>query len=104
MNIDYTKTINDQELLHETRVILSLIYRDYICTAEKRNSLIKSDKEDLERIENELREKYNPDNLFKKKKDTEDTNIPKEENAIIEVKKGNIFRRILNKIKAFFRK
>lgn len=80
-----------------------MIYRDYICTAEKRNALIQADKKELERIENELREKYNPDNLFKKKEETENTSIPKE-NAIIEVKKESIFRKIINKIKAFFKK
>ena len=101
VNIDYTKSINEQELLQETRVVLSLIYRDYICSPEKRNTLIQVDKEELARIENELREKYNPDNLFKNRKRTEDMNSP-EENAIIEVKKENIFKRILNKIKAIF--
>ena len=29
VNIDYTKSINEQKLLQDTRVILALIYRDY---------------------------------------------------------------------------
>lgn len=47
VNIDYTKTINEQELLRETRVILSLIYRDYLCTDEQRKEIILNDKKNL---------------------------------------------------------
>ena len=35
-DIDFTKSINQQNLLKETRTILSLIYRDYICDKDKK--------------------------------------------------------------------
>ena len=38
-NIDFTKSINQQSLLKETRIILSLIYRDYICDVNKKKEL-----------------------------------------------------------------
>ena len=68
VNIDYTKTINEQELLRETRVILSLIYRDYLCTDEQRKEIILNDKE-------ELNEKYeiNFEKIKNKRKKTYDT-------------------------------
>ena len=66
-NIDYTKSINKQELQRGTRVILSIIYRDYLCDYEKKKELMQNDNIELKKIEEELREKYNIDNLFKKK-------------------------------------
>lgn len=66
-SIDYTKSINEQELQRGTRVILSIIYRDYLCDDEKKKELMQNDNIELKKIEDELREKYNADNLFKKK-------------------------------------
>ena len=36
VNIDYSQSIVNQNLLHETKVLLSLIYRDYICDEKKK--------------------------------------------------------------------
>ncbi len=47
VKIDYGKSINEQELLHETRIILSLIYRDYLCSPEKRKELMEADRKEL---------------------------------------------------------
>ena len=101
VNIDYTKSINDQELQKGTRVILALIYRDYLCSQEERENLIKQDKEILEKIEEEKREKYNYDNIFKNKETPE---IKKEIVAIVEYKQSNFILKILNKIKKFLNK
>ena len=68
VNIDYTKSITEQELLKDTKVILGLIYRDFLCDKEKRKELIEQDKKSILEYEKSLREKYNPDNLFNKKK------------------------------------
>lgn len=43
-NLDFTKNLNDMDLLQETRVLLSLVYRDFICSPEERMELIKKDK------------------------------------------------------------
>ena len=65
VEIDYNKSINEQKLLKDTKIILSIIYRDYLCSEEKKKELIEKDKADLVRYEKELREKYNPDKIFK---------------------------------------
>jgi len=100
VNIDYTQNLNKQELQKGTRVILSLIYRDYLCTPEEREILIQKDKEELKRIEEEIREKYNIDNLFKKKEEDK----PKEEMQMIKIEKETFWTKILNKIKLFFKR
>lgn len=103
-NIDYSKSINQQELQKGTRVILSIIYRDYLCSSEKKKELMQNDEEELKRIEQELREKYNPDNLFKMKNNNSYFE-EKQENClqIIEYKE-NFFVRIIKKIKNIYEK
>lgn len=95
-NIDYSKSINEQELQRETRIILSLIYRDYLCSENERKKIVEQDNEELRQMEQELREKYNPDNLFKNK---QNVNIEQQEIQLIKYEKVNFFTKIINKIK-----
>lgn len=61
------------------------------------------EKEEQIRIENELREKYNPDNLFKKQDQVKNTEeVMTEEVAMVEYKES-IFKRFINKIKSIFK-
>ena len=88
---DYTK--------QETQAILALIYRDYIVSPEQRERLLAEENEELIKAEKQLREKYNPDNIFEKH------NKPQEEhqnNVSITEYKDPIFKRIINIIKRFF--
>lgn len=106
VNIDYTKSINNQKLLKETRAILSLIYRDYICTPEERKILIEVDKEKIKKERELLVEKYNPDNIFKTNKNIQNQKKKTilQENAIIEYKENNFFKKIFDKVRHFFNK
>ena len=106
VNIDYTKNINNQKLLKETRAILSLIYRDYICTPEERKILIEVDKEKIKKERELLVEKYNPDNIFKTNKNIQNQKKKTllQENAIIEYKEKNFFKKIFDKVRHFFNK
>lgn len=101
VNIDYKKNINEQELQKGTRVILSLIYSDYLCSEEERKILIQKDKEALEKIEEEKREKYNYDNIFKNKKSFE---VNEKNVAIVEYKEPSFIRKILDRIKRLFKR
>ena len=56
--------------MEDTKAILALIYRDYIVSKKEREELIKKEQEEVEK-EEKLREKYNPDNVFKKKEKAE---------------------------------
>lgn len=67
VNIDYSKNLEEQELLQDTKTILGLIYRDFLCDEEKRAELIAQDKKAFIEYQKELRKKYNPDNLFGKR-------------------------------------
>lgn len=138
--IDYSKNINEQKLQHETRVILGLIYRDYLCDPEEREKLLTEERKELQKIEEEKSIKYNPDDLFKNKikpKQNNDTleenkiyinniegqvnensinnvarkinensinNLPEQEKYPIEIKKQNIFTRLITFIKRIINK
>ena len=62
------KNLNDQNLMKETKIILSLLYRSYICNIETRKELEKEDKQKLKRIIEENTKKYDSENLFKNAK------------------------------------
>lgn len=107
VNIDYTKNINEQNLLRETRVILSLIYRDYLCTKEEREKIILKDKKELEQNEQILREKYKIDfekrNAEKNKKEINFEEISKTQ-ALVEIKPKAWYEKLIEKILRFFKR
>ena len=104
VNIDYNKNINDQNLLQDTRAILSLVYRDYLCSPEEKKELIEKDKKELELEEERKREKYNPDNIFKNANTTKIEESEQKENTQIVEYKENIFKKFINKILKFLHK
>ena len=105
VKIDFTDANWDDSIKQETQAILALVYRDYIVSPEERTRLLAEEKEEQIRIENELREKYNPDNLFKKRhrEDEIEENTIQNEVALVEYKE-TIFRRLINKLKRIFHK
>ena len=99
-NINFYDTDWKNHLQEDTQAILALIYRDYILSDDERKELLKAEQEDKLKREKELQEKYNPENLFKKKSDEIETQISNKQ--LIQVKKTSWFRRILNKVFDFF--
>lgn len=100
INIDPEKSLEEQNLLYETKVILSQLYINYWCSKEEREVLIKKEKEQLDKAEKEKREKYSYDNLFKNRKtEIKSDNYSKELLIIDE----NWITKIINKLKRFFK-
>lgn len=99
--IDFSKSNWEDDVKEETQAILALIYREYIVSPEKKRELIRDEREEQKIIENEIRKKYNPDNLFKNERKeiiVENTDLP------IEIKKEKFFNRIICFVKKFFSK
>ena len=97
---DENKTFEEQELLIETKAILANIFRDYWASQEQKEKIIAKQNYDRIKAEEENREKYNPDNLFKKK--VIDENEEKQEQTGLIVYKETILQKILNKFKKLF--
>lgn len=98
--IDPIESLGNQNLQRETLVILAMLNLNYWCESEEeKNNLIKEYAENDKKMEQELREKYNPDNLFKRK----NAAIKVSENTELIEYKENFLIKIWNKIKHFFR-
>lgn len=66
-SIDFSDENWDNTVKEETQCIIALIYRDYICSPDERNILLAEEKAEEKKVQEALREKYNPDNIFKEK-------------------------------------
>ena len=102
--IDTNLPLENQELLQQTKELLTVIYRDYWCNNTEREELDKTLNENELKYQNELREKYNPDNLFKKRENKiYSKQVETEDNSVV-VYKQSLLRKILNKIKRLLRR
>ncbi len=105
-NINQDTPINEQQLKKETKVLLSLIYRDYLVDNEKKKVLIEQDLLEKQKNEEKLKEKYNPNNLFENKiQDIElKEEIEPKNVEMIEYKKPKWYQKLFTKILKFFKK
>lgn len=101
-NMDFNSEKWKEQINDDTKAILALIYRDYIISKDEREKLIQEEIIARNRYEQELRGKYNPDNIFKNKH-REDKKIINN-TQLIEVKKTTWFQKILKNILKIFGK
>lgn len=94
--------LEEQDLLQETIDILAMLKLNYWCTNEEKEELLNLLNENEKKYQEELVEKYNPDNLFKKREETKV--VLSEEGSLIEYKKYTLFDKIKIFIKNIFRK
>lgn len=106
-NINYVpkytddQPLNKQNIQKETLSIIALLHLNYWCeNEEEKKQLRKMFKKNEDKYQRELREKYNPDNMFKN--NIQESTI-KNEVSLIEYKES-IFRKLINKIKSFWYK
>ena len=102
-NISPNIPLKEQNIRKETKEMLGIIYRDYLCNEEERINLLQEEKRELTKLEAEKREIYNLDNIFKKNnlKENNEENSIKNEVSIVEYKES-IIKRIITKIKNLF--
>lgn len=98
-SLDHSKKIADMDLKEKTKVILAIIYRKFWCNEEQKLEFDKKIKNNELIYQKELREKYNPDNIFKEKVVKENNDI-KENLSIIEYRES-FFIRFIKKIRSF---
>ncbi len=98
--LDEKKPLNEQKLLIETREILALIYRDYLCSEDERKELIRVNNQKLE----EINKKYDIQNIFEQRKNK--TSIDNENEEILPeiINKEKWYKKIFNFIKKLFKR
>lgn len=102
--IDIDVPLIEQDLKRKTIVLLAVLNLNYWCTTpeEKQEALDELTKNEKEK--QELLDKYNPDNLFKKiQEEKQEYSVP-EELSVIEYKKPNFIQKLLSKIARFFKR
>lgn len=104
----YTEDIplNKQNIKKETLSIIALLHLNYWCeNSNEKNELNQMLKDNENRYQNELRKKYNSDNIFKNrnKKDEIKENIVQNEVALVVEYEEPIFKKLINKIKNIFK-
>ena len=103
-NPKYDSEINleQQSIKRETLSMIALFHLNYWCNSdEEKNELKTLLKTNEEKHQAEIREKYNPDNLFKKRSLQQEESTITNEVAMVEYKEP-LFKIIINKIKKIF--
>ena len=99
--IEINEPLEEEKLKEETVVILGLIYRDFLASPDEREELQLKDAEELKRIELEMQQQYDIDNVFKKRKNAlEDT----DSTDLILYKEQRFLKKLFNLIRGFFKK
>ena len=91
--LDHTKKIKDMNLQPKTKAILAIIYKKFWCDDNKKKEIDNTLKNNEIKYQEELRKKYNPDNIFKSK----ETKVEAIEKSVAMVEyKEPIFTKIKN--------
>lgn len=103
--ITIKEPLEEQNLKNETIIILGLIYRDFLCSPEEKKRLQERDAKELQEaqksLEEELRKKYNSDDIFKNKQD-KPKNKQVKENRLTVIQEEKWYKKIFNIIKDLF--
>lgn len=110
-NEEYEFVLNDelelkeQLLLPETKAILFNLFRDYLATPVQKEKILKMQSEERKKVEENKKQNYTNVDMFKTNKNEnieEKTN--NQELQLVQIKKEGFFRKLINKIKLFFKK
>ena len=96
---DSNLPLYEQNLLEETKALLSVLYSDYLCDEDERAKWKAFDSFELEQRENLKKQKYNPNALFMKSDDKE----CEKEVSMVKYQES-IIKKIWNKISNFIRR
>lgn len=98
---DSNKTLDEQNVSKRAKAVIAILFRDYWATDIQREKIVAKQNYDRQKVEQELMEKYNPDNLFKKHEETENIETTTENNQIIPYK-DSFIKKLFNKILNLF--
>ena len=100
--LDDELELKDQPMLPETKAILFNLFRDYLANPEQKTKIIRMQNEARQKNELKKQQMYNTDVFANKPKENQTAN--NNETMQMVKYKESFFKRILNKIKSFFKK
>ena len=103
-NLQYSEdqSLSKQNIKRESLSMIALFHLNYWCNSDEEKEQLKQLlKNNEEKHQAEIREKYNPDNLFKnnKQETIQEANVNSNNLAIVEYKES-ILKKFINKIKS----
>lgn len=96
------QSLSEQNIKRESLSMIALFHLNYWCNSDEEKEQLKQlFKNNEEKHQAEIREKYNPDNLFKnnKQETIQEANVNSNNLAIVEYKES-ILKKFINKIKS----
>ena len=101
-NFDFSHGLDRLELRNKTKALLAMIYRNYICSEKEKIEYEKILKQNENTYRDELREKYNPDNIFQKdKKEYNTLNNERDNVQLVKYKESKLIK-FINWFKKLF--
>ena len=97
IKIDINKKLSEQEISETGKDLITLIYYSYLATEEEKQQLQESWNKNDSIYAEYIKQKYDPNNIFKKQE-----NVKNDNKEIIEYKK-NFINRILEKLRNKFK-
>ena len=103
--IDVDIPLTQQNLKRETMVLLAILNINYWCDSEEEKQFYLKELEKNEEEKNRIEEKYNVDNIFKKKNEVSTNQLDStEETSMVKYKEKNIIQKMLERIRKFFKR
>lgn len=104
VNIDKNKKLENQPISEDSKDLIGLIYYSYIASDDEKAEIERAWDENELKFQNELKKKYNVDNLFENRNKS-NYNFDENKNNIELIEyKENIFQKVINKIKKLVNK
>lgn len=102
---DSEKTLQEQKVSKIARGVIAILFRDYWATDKQREKIIRKQNYDRQKLEEEKRKLYNPDNMFRNTERITNSNIEKEKCVdLIEIKHKRWYERFWRFVLKVFNK
>ena len=103
--MDKNQSLDEIKITREAEDMLALLTYHYLCDDTEKVEVNKIMEENEKKHQEELKEKYNPDNVFNNVKSSEEQSDSSTiETSEIIVTKESFISKIINKLKGFFKK
>ena len=98
-------SLKEQNVSKTAKTIIAILFRDYWATSEQKDKILNYEKYKTITEEEIKKEKYNSENIFRKKEENliENIKLRKEDNIAIVPLENKGYKKILNKILKFLR-
>lgn len=102
-NLDHNKPLNEMNLKDKTKDIITMVYLNYLCNKNEKEITLDTLRENEENYQLMIREKYNPDDIFKNKREIKGEQQT-EEKSLTVVQEEKWYQKIFNIIKGLFKR